>query len=385
MNALQTRKSHPSQRLPRERGFTLVELLVVIAIIGTLVALLLPAVQAARESARRAQCINNIKQLGLSLQNHESARGAFPANQNDILGGHRAFASYLVKLAPYLELASLYEQIDFCDPADPACIPPGDQQIGGQFLRQTVVSGFVCPSDERSGAIDPTEGNSRWLEPFRGNTTMAVTNYAGSIGSQLMESFGSGDMTEFIPSGGGVYDLDGDGEDWFNATSTMTPKCNGAMNKGNARSDCPDSEFISGVFARSSWAARLREITDGTSNTIAMGEIRPSCSGFQWTHGWTLSEGLWFATTAPINFNTCLGEAPVVSVGGGRGGGSSSIKPGHDWDNDFNTAMGFKSRHPGGANFVFCDGSCRFLTEEIDYTTYQGLGARADGQASGSN
>ena len=95
-----------------------------------------------------------------------------------------------------------------------------------------------------------------------------------------------------------------------------------------------------------------------------MGEIRPYCSVFQWIHGWTLSEGLWFATTAPINFPTCTAD--------GQGC--------FDRERSYNTAMGFKSQHPGGANFVFCDGHVRFLVDGIDYTNYQRMGARADGE-----
>jgi prepilin-type processing-associated H-X9-DG protein len=100
-----------------------------------------------------------------------------------------------------------------------------------------------------------------------------------------------------------------------------------------------------------------------------MGEIRPRCSAFQWIYGWSLAEGLWFATTAPINYPTdpdLYGTSPPA---------------GTDWERDFNTAMGFKSRHPGGVNFLFADGSTTFLKDEIDYTTYQMLGARSDGEA----
>jgi prepilin-type processing-associated H-X9-DG protein len=99
-----------------------------------------------------------------------------------------------------------------------------------------------------------------------------------------------------------------------------------------------------------------------------MGEIRPRCSAFQWIHGWSLAEGLWFATTAPINYPTDpdqFGTSPPL---------------GGDWERDFNTAMGFKSQHPGGANFGMADGSSRYLSQDIDYTTYQMLGARADGE-----
>jgi prepilin-type processing-associated H-X9-DG protein len=125
------------------------------------------------------------------------------------------------------------------------------------------------------------------------------------------------------------------------------------------------------VFARSNWAATIRDIEDGTANTIAMGEIRPSSSGFQWINGWTRSEGLWFATTAPINYVTDPEEV---------GTPTTPVKC-RNWEMDFNLAMGFKSRHPGGANFAFCDGSTHFLPESIDYTTYQRLGARSDGEA----
>jgi prepilin-type processing-associated H-X9-DG protein len=137
----------------------------------------------------------------------------------------------------------------------------------------------------------------------------------------------------------------------------------------NIRSDCPHKRTLSGVFARSTWAAAIKDISDGTSKTIAMGEIRPRCSAFQWIHGWTLSEGLWFATTAPINYPTCRDEPKVF---GGLGG---------NWELDFNTAMGFKSRHPGGVCMLFADGSTFFLNENVDYTTYQKLGARADSEA----
>ena len=100
-----------------------------------------------------------------------------------------------------------------------------------------------------------------------------------------------------------------------------------------------------------------------------MGEIRPSTSGFNWVHGWTLSEGMWFATTGPINYET---DPELV------GGAAAPVCK--RWDKDFSTAHGFKSLHPGGANFVYCDGSVHFLSESIDYTNYQRLGARSDGE-----
>jgi prepilin-type N-terminal cleavage/methylation domain-containing protein/prepilin-type processing-associated H-X9-DG protein len=365
----------------KRRGFTLVELLVVIAIIGVLVALLLPAVQAAREAARRSQCTNNLKQLGLSILNHESAKGRFPRNEQVVTklsngrDARRDLASHLVMLTPYIEAANLTNRVNL-DPTAP--LVPGDQLIDGVPLRQYPVSVLICPTDQKSG-LQSADG----LTDLAGLVVgpVAVTNYAGSLGSQVMGSFGGCNLhtANVVPDGGTQYDLDDDGEDWFNTTSTMNPPCNGA-GIGNIRSDCAVPAHISGVFARGNWAATLREIEDGTSNTIAVGEIRPSSSGYQWYSGWTRSEGLWFATTAPVNFSTDPEEFP--SGAGGRGGGGG-VPVCRNWEKDFNAAMGFKSLHPGGANFAYCDGSVHFIPDGVDYTTYQRLGARADGDAVG--
>jgi prepilin-type N-terminal cleavage/methylation domain-containing protein/prepilin-type processing-associated H-X9-DG protein len=370
------------ERGGRQRGFTLVELLVVIAIIAILVALLLPAVNSAREAARRMQCTNNIRQLGLACLNHLGVVNRFPRNENLIHPSRgqreaRDFASHLINVSPYMEETALHSAIKFCDPqTDPSCVRPGDQLIGGTPIRQFVVPSLQCPSDNRSGLVDPRDGVRDWIGLVRpGN--VAVTNYAGSLGSQLMESWaGCFNIRRVVGDPPANYDTNGDGEDWFNqnylagpANACRTSPACRARSGSNVRSDCPIAATLSGVFARSTWAAKLKQIKDGTSKTIAMGEILPRSSAFQWINGWTLSEGLWFATTAPINHPTDPDTLPFPRP------------PGGNWEKDFNTAMGFKSRHPGGANFVFCDGGARFLVETINYTTYQQLGARADGEA----
>lgn len=352
----------------KPQAFTLVELLVVIAIIGVLVALLLPAVQAAREAARRTQCTNNLKQLGLAMLNYESAVGRFPSNQQNIFTkdgslGRRHLASHLVMVAPYIEAAGLYGQLDL---DVNATLVPGDQIIQGVPLRQLPLAALTCPSDDKTGVVEPRHDSLKswgglidWVGP------VATTSYVGSMGAQLMGWNGC-DVRTIVNETGGIYGINGiyPGDDWFNVTS-FGVSCGMT---GNQRGDCPDATTLSGVFSRSRWAASIKEIEDGTSNTILMGEIRPSTAGFVWLYGWTKSEGLWIATTAPLNFNTDPEEIPA---------GASTC---YDWENDFNTAHGFKSRHTGGVNFVFCDGSVHFLPDAIDYTTYQRLGARSDGE-----
>jgi prepilin-type N-terminal cleavage/methylation domain-containing protein len=337
-----------SLAVPR-RAFTLIELLVVIAIIAILIALLLPAVQQAREAARRTQCKNNLHQLGLALHNYHDVYGQFPMtvfNTDGALGptwDHAPQGNYLVRLLPYIDQAPLFNSLNFSLRGTPWSLPNFEAQVdaNGKLYRHYSVPGFLCPS-EPSPLID---GHS------------AKSNYALSMGNQAMPAQ-NGTCTDFPGNNFGT----------------------GAHGHGNTHHNEPHSGVTSGIISRMYWAAKIRDITDGTSNTIAGGEIRPQC-GDHSRNGWFHFNSMWIATTAPINYPiACVREEPI-EINGVRY--NHDTAPGCHHFTNWQTSQGFKSRHVGGAQFVLADGSARFISENIDYMTYQRLGDRRDGQVVG--
>jgi len=304
----------------RLRAFTLVELLVVIAIIGILVALLLPAIQAAREAARRTECNNNLKQLGLAMQNYHDIHKRFPIGSRHLdpasppptnlwsAGLHRK-GTPLVKLLPFIELNGIYEPLD------------QDRDVEAQIDAMSPrpeVGAYRCPSD-----------------PYE-RSNVPQSNYGMSMGAQRMSS---------------------------RACAQYQGHLQGPTSHGSTIAGAN----ISGIFSRFSWSAKMSDVLDGTSTTILVGEILPKC-GDHHRGGWRNSNALWTSTTAPINYPTCPGEPP------GHGGTPYDCNSDANWT----TSQGFKSKHPGGALFVLCDGSVHFLPDSIDYTTYQRLGCRRD-------
>lgn len=300
-----------------------------IAIIAILVALLLPAVQQAREAARRSSCKNNLKQLGLAMHNYHDVHQQFPctihtngtwgANNNNHGG------SWLVQMLPFVEQAPLYDGLDFdLDPSHVGTTPAGDPAY------EVVIDAFICPSDDHPGVW--TNGMS--VDATTNGQNRAVSNYSASMGSQAN-------------SPGGTHN-------------------NHFGNGSNTRAGLLDPNTISGVIGHVSWAARFRDIKDGTSNTIALGEVRPACSNHV-RNGWMHVNSMYTGTGVAINYDTCEDSAsPLASFTGAWG-----------W------SQGFKSSHTGGAQFVLCDGSVRFIGENIDMVTYQRLGDRKDGEVVG--
>lgn len=356
-------------------GFTLVELLVVIAIIGILIALLLPAVQAAREAARRAQCTNNLKQIGLALQNYTDVYGRFPINgTTNSNGAWTQRGSETVRLLPYLEQKQIWDLLSFeqglgtsnleFTTNEGRQVPSGSPLGPGEsYLRYTNIPDLVCPSDVQQTVMTGLNG---------------ILNYGASIGAQTIIAQ-YGDVNIGMVVGPSPYTGSTTGN-WFGT---------GSVNDADAQWDgSGNGQNISGVFQRSAtdymdswqepaWAAAIRDISDGTSNVIAYGETRPVCmdhGGGGWMDGNTGC--VWVATTAPINFPTCLNEMnPTGMLTTWTTPTPDLYRP-----NNWTTSQGFKSKHPTGAQFVFCDGSVHFLIETISYDIYQRLGDRRDGR-----
>ncbi|PQO45231.1 DUF1559 domain-containing protein [Blastopirellula marina] len=308
---------------PRGRAaFTLVELLVVIAIIGVLVALLLPAVQQAREAARRMQCTNQLKQLGLAMHNYHDVNKVLPPGYGgtDLRENPRREWSWAPRLLPYLERSATYNQIDFSkasydrpsgwnvDMMDDPNVICNYKVIRSEYAE------FHCPSNPED--LAPTQQYD-----FGSSWEISQSDYAANIGDHRNRT-GIGHPASSNPSvttGAG--------------NSIVQPR---------------------GVIGCLDWSAKFRDVTDGLTNTYLVGECVGKWSTFQ---NWGAMS---FATTAwPINYRNREFQAGTLKA--------------TDWD----YAITFRSFHPGGAEFLLCDGSVRFLPETADGATYRAGASRA--------
>ena len=342
-------KLYSNQILRARHGFTLVELLVVIAIIGILVALLLPAVQAAREAARRAQCQNQLKQLALGLLNYESTYGAFPAGARSfpltLNPAHRPPSSngdevgapwtWVTSVMPYIERQNFIDQLDVGIALNAGVNLP--------LIEEASMPELICPSDPeanqpmrdiRATGFNPRRGQGLWYLASMGPTTQ---------------------------QGSCPWSRDARACMGCNAGSTdVNPAFCAPCYVGKRGLTCPDDSLCVGMLCRNADEVAIRRVTDGLSNTYLLGE--------------TLAlHTVWncvFCDNSPVTTT----NTPMNTMERDNKNVSSP-------DKLLASTGGFKSMHPGGANFAMGDGSVRFENEAIDYFLYNALGTRAGEEA----
>ncbi|MBW3599181.1 MAG: DUF1559 domain-containing protein [Planctomycetes bacterium] len=309
---------------PSSRGFTLVELLVVIAIIGILVALLLPAVQAAREAARRSQCSNNLKQLALGLHNYHDTYKVFP------YGSTNTRISFLARMLPYVEQQALYDRIDFNvaynDPVN-------------QFARDIEVEGFLCPSD--SDRLPVNLG--------------ARNNYYGNSGFNLLFQLPSTNPSNpnfRMPECNGVI-VPGrvlgfkDVRDGTSHTAFVSEKIKGDGSNGISTEE--SDTFRPGTYPGTPDQAYSDCLAVDVSDLSNQGY---SNVGAPWIYAYHSTSRYYHVS--PPNARSCMFPPGRIATTAG-------------------------SYHPGGVMLALCDGSVRFAGETIDLATWRALGSR-DGQ-----
>lgn len=336
-----------SRQIRTRSAFTLVELLVVIAIIGVLIALLLPAVQQAREAARRMQCTNNLKQLGLAMHNYQSTHSVFPYAFRDLSGQYHRRDCWFHRILPFLEqtaLSDIYESTRTNTAGDPLT----HTWFVGTEIRSTVVPSLTCPSDP--GA--PGRGSGGSVDAFQGNYGVA-----GGVGA------------------------------WSNSTSNPDVI---SVDTSTIVAHWPNAWVLDagGMFYKDS-GYTFRDCVDGTTNTLLASEgiVRPVAS----IEVWGEMGGYW-GSAAAGGYGFSVAETPNTSVPDRNYSCKVTYLPGapkgapcengnaDGLDGYYNFA---RSYHPGGVNAVLMDGSVRFAANTIDRQAWLKLGIRNDGQVIG--
>ncbi len=315
-------------------GFTLIELLVVIAIIAILIALLLPAVQQAREAARRTQCKNNLKQLALACHNYHDTHNYLPLNRDMTNWGSpatsQAHFSWIAMALPYFEQASLYQSINFSVPGGGtygfgwACtVAPGAQNLAGA---QTVLVGLLCPSNPQPKKVDG-QGNS--IDFTASSSGVGRTDYTGNFG------FTNGGWRDCPrqPIGTGPWA-------WYDQPGTT--------NNAN------------GVFCYRG-CVNLAEIIDGTSNTVMLTE------DMHWRN---------FNDKIAVQDDAAWANPLAVLT-------TLQNKINYQDIQDDRRCHGWSSLHTGGAQGAMCDGSVRFVSENLDRNVQRGIATRGGNEVMG--
>jgi prepilin-type N-terminal cleavage/methylation domain-containing protein/prepilin-type processing-associated H-X9-DG protein len=346
----------------RRRGFTLIELLVVIAIIAVLISLLLPAVQSAREAARRAQCTNNLKQIGLAIHNYIDRVNMFVPGMSAQPPGDGwawdAKVSWRVMILPELEQTTVFNSWNLMLAEDSA----GAAWATGWY---TLINVFQCPSDGQNTGFTPYGYSGTYSvmgpppNPSGGSTGVPTTNYNMSFGDNYaITPLGCAPVPweDVLP----LTIPPGQARRGYNGFWGTTNVVNYGGETGTMRG-----------FAdyRSGQTATIQSVTDGLSNTILVGEVLPAQDNNNEMYGHT---GIGSGTTIPINYWTGLyntGSNPC----GGFGTCNFACRVCY-------SARGFKSMHPGGANFLVADGHVQFFKASISPQTYNALGSRNGGE-----
>jgi prepilin-type N-terminal cleavage/methylation domain-containing protein len=368
-------------RTNTRRGFTLIELLVVIAIIAILIGLLLPAVQKVREAAARTQCANNIKQIGLGLMNYESTYGKLPpASQvpwtkvgsgDDNMDYTKLFGpNWAVLLLPYIEQQALYQQANVQSyPGIPTPVaqtnvqPAGVNGLTWRWVVGTTVKPYLCPSDPNN------------QQPYVNPAVLLPT--------------GPGAPTFWAR---GNYGVTAGYEDYDHVAwgATYVTRMAGIPKQNN---------MVSSPVMSANYGAKLLEISDGTSNTIMVAELRAGLKAIDPRGVWALG----FPGSSIVNAGrAAYNPTPNNTISAPTGGdGGDELQDGNLFCTDPNLGTNFRmgctvdgtlmtsamsrSLHSGGVNCCNADGSVRFIKDSVSQITWVRLASKSDGQVLGDD
>lgn len=331
----------PTRQDPRN-GFTLIELLVVIAIIAILIALLLPAVQQAREAARRTQCKNNLKQLGLSLHNFHDVFLKFPVGQYNDDNGQWGWT---VMLLPYFDRAPLYSALTDTGNQNCVWIPPnmGGDSNGTGFPSAPNIDGIHAASIVGRCDVNKTIANGAAADTILGALVCPSDVLPAKNGAGYAKTNYLGNMGNTVPWGATTFGCGG----------VLGDRNNGILLYANENNR--------------TYVTNMGGITDGTTNTIAIGEASLS-------NGITMGNGdgpSWAGVTRKTGCNGTTGVVGVMRV----------VDSMYTINNKADQS--FSSMHVGGAHVLLADGSVKFVSENLDGLVYRALGSRNGGETVG--